>query len=98
MKTYCVKQRKETECVGPCIYEYTKNKIFIFFCKCAECGIDKISIVNQMGTLFGSYEEADISDTMTYGYSNLCKVLMRIMTLKMRDSLKDIFKVLKKFM
>ena len=50
MKTYCVKQRKETECVEPSGYKYTKNgKVKFYFCTCAECGITKTRFVKQTG-------------------------------------------------
>ena len=35
MKTYCVKQRKETECVEPSGYKYAKNgttHVFLHMC------------------------------------------------------------------
>ena len=47
MKTYCVKQRKQTECVEPSGYKYAKNGRLMFFCTCAECGITKTRFVKQ---------------------------------------------------
>ena len=47
MKTYCVKQRKETECVEPSGFRYAKNGRLMFFCTCAECGITKTRFVKQ---------------------------------------------------
>ena len=47
MKTYCVKQRKQTECVEPSSYKYAKNGRLMFFCTCAECGITKTRFVKQ---------------------------------------------------
>ena len=41
-QTYCVKQRKQTECVpGSETYVRTKNGRSMMKCKCAECGITK---------------------------------------------------------
>ena len=45
MKTFCVKQRKMTECIqGSEQYVKTKNGRNAMKCKCAECGIIKFSI------------------------------------------------------
>ena len=39
MRSYCVKQRKVTECVaGSETYVRTKNGRSMMKCKCAECG------------------------------------------------------------
>ena len=48
MKSYCVKQRKVTECVP--VSEkivLTKNGRKIMKCKCAECGITKTKFVKS---------------------------------------------------
>ena len=46
MKTYCVKQHKQTECVlGSETYVRTKNGRSMMKCKCAECGITKTKFV-----------------------------------------------------
>lgn len=46
MKSYCVKQRKDTECVpGSETYVRTKNGRSMMKCKCAECGITKTKFV-----------------------------------------------------
>ena len=46
MKTYCVKQRKQTECVpGSETYVRTKNGRSMMNYKCAECGITKTRFV-----------------------------------------------------
>ena len=46
MKTYCVKQRKRTECVpGSEIYAMARNGCRMMKCKCAECGITKTRFV-----------------------------------------------------
>ena len=47
MKSYCVKQKKQTECVEPSGYKKAKNGRLMFFCTCAECGIKKTKFVKQ---------------------------------------------------
>ena len=47
MKSYCVKQKKQTECVEPSGYKKAKNGRLMFFCTCAECGITKTRFVKQ---------------------------------------------------
>lgn len=46
MRSYCVKQRKQTECVpGSETYVTTRNGREMMKCKCAECGITKTKFV-----------------------------------------------------
>ena len=46
MKTYCVKQRKQTECLpGSETYAMARNGRRMMKCKCAECGITKTRFV-----------------------------------------------------
>ena len=46
MKSYCVKQRKQTDCApGSEQYVKTKNGRNAMKCKCAECGITKFRFV-----------------------------------------------------
>ena len=46
MRSYCVKQRKQTECVpGSEQYVATKNGRNAMKCKCSECGITKFRFV-----------------------------------------------------
>ena len=46
MKTYCVKQRKKTECVpGSETYAMAQKGRRMMKCKCAECGITKTRFV-----------------------------------------------------
>ena len=48
MKSYCVKQKKVTECVpGSERYELAKNGRTMLKCKCAECGITKTKFVKR---------------------------------------------------
>ena len=49
VKSYCVKQKKQTECVEPSGYKTTKNGRLMFFCTCAECGIKKTKFVKNRG-------------------------------------------------
>ena len=51
MKSYCVKQRKQTDCVsGSEQYVKTKNGRNAMKCKCAECGITKFRFVKGSTT------------------------------------------------
>lgn len=46
MRSYCVKQRKQTKCVpGSETYVTTRNGRKMMKCKCAECGITKTKFV-----------------------------------------------------
>ena len=50
MKSYCVKQKKVTECVpGSERYVKAKNGRMMMKCVCAECGITKTKFVKQAG-------------------------------------------------
>ena len=50
VKSYCVRQKKQTECV-PKSEQYlkTKNSRNMMKCKCAECGITKTKFVKKQG-------------------------------------------------
>ena len=50
VKSYCVKQGIQTECVEPSGYKQTKNGRLMFFCTCAECGIKKTKFVKSKTT------------------------------------------------
>ena len=51
MKSYCVKQRKMTDCVpGSEQYVKTKNGRNAMKCKCSECGITKFRFVKGSST------------------------------------------------
>ena len=46
MKSYCVNQRKQTECLpGSETYAMARNGRRMMKCKCAECGITKTRFV-----------------------------------------------------
>ena len=48
VKSYCVKQKKQTECVkGSEQYVKVKNGRIMLKCTCAECGITKTKFVKQ---------------------------------------------------
>ena len=47
VKSYCVKQKKQTECVEPSGYKTAKNGRLMFWCTCAECGIKKFKFVRR---------------------------------------------------
>ena len=48
VKSYCVKQKRVTECVpGSERYEMAKNGRLMLKCKCSECGITKTKFVRQ---------------------------------------------------
>jgi len=48
MKPYCVKQKKQTECVpGSQKYVTAKSGRLMMKCQCAECGITKTRFIKQ---------------------------------------------------
>ena len=50
IKSRCVKQKKQTECVsGSEKYVKAKNGRIMLQCICAECGITKTKFVKQQG-------------------------------------------------
>ena len=58
MKSFCVKQKKVTECVPNSErYENAKNGRLMLKCTCAECGITKTKFVknNQSGGALARY-------------------------------------------
>ena len=51
VKSYCVKQKKQTECApGSERYVKTKNGRTMMKCTCAECGITKTKFVKSQST------------------------------------------------
>ena len=48
VKSYCVKQKKQTECVEPSGYKTVKNGRLMFWCTCAECGIKKFKLSSTL--------------------------------------------------
>ena len=69
MESYCVKQKKFTECMEPRGYKKSKNGKLMFYCKCTECGIIKYKFVKTSegmrleSSAGGSFDEA-ILETM----------------------------------
>ena len=54
IKSYCVKQKKQTECVEPSGYKQAKNGRLMYFCTCAECGISKTKFVKSQSISGGA--------------------------------------------
>ena len=46
MKSYCVKEKKQTESLNP-VYVKTKNNRLAMKSKCASCGITKFQFVKK---------------------------------------------------
>ena len=70
MKSYCVKQKKQTECIsGSERYEKAKNGRLMLKCQCSECGITKTKFVkSQVGggnPLNKAFEAAKIAEQIT---------------------------------
>ena len=73
MKSYCVKQKKQTECVpGSEKYVTAKNGRLMMKCQCAECGITKTKFVknNQSGGARARYRGPSAIDKAAYVMSN----------------------------
>ena len=65
MRSYCVKQKKVTECVpGSERYEKAKNGRLMLKCKCSECGITKKKICETDGKRGSPSKGAGILDTV----------------------------------
>ena len=68
-KSYCVKQKKQTECIEPSGYKTAKNGRLMHFSTCAECGIKKTKFVkSQKGgenPLGKAFEAAKIAEQIT---------------------------------
>ena len=47
MQSYCVREKKQTECVEPSRYINAKNGWLMFFCTCASCDITKNKFVKN---------------------------------------------------
>ena len=58
MLTYCVKQRKKTQCIsGGETYVMTKNGRPAMKCKCAECGITKFRFLSKKEMKGAGFDE-----------------------------------------
>ena len=64
VKSYCVKEKKQTECVQPSGYKKTKNGRTMFWCMyCASCGIKMTRFVKSR-KLNSPSEGAGVVDTV----------------------------------
>ena len=93
MKSYCVKQKKQTECIEPSGYKKAKNGKFMFYCKCAECGIMKYKFVKNNTFSGGSFDEAILSTMGKLGKLGLSQAIKSKMvkraSAKMVDKMLD---------
>ena len=68
MKSYCVKQKKVTECTQPSGYKTAKNgRQKMFRCTCAECGIKKTRFVSKSGKGLILGKNSPFKDTPVLG-------------------------------
>ena len=101
MKSYCVKQKNQTECVEPSGYKRAKNGKLMYFCKCAECGIMKFKFVkNNSATrgaapllsaeaVGGSFDEAILETMGKLGKVGLSKAIKSNMSKKAASKMVD---------
>ena len=67
VKSYCVKQRKQTECIEPSGYKTAKNNRLMYFCTCAECFITKTKFVkSQKGGALARKKVPSVTDKIAY--------------------------------
>ena len=67
VKSYCVKQRKQTECIEPSGYKTAKNNRLMYFCTCAECFITKTKFVkSQKGGALARKKGPSVTDKIAY--------------------------------
>ena len=45
VKSYCVKEKRQTECIEPSGYKTAKNGRRMFWCSCASCGIKNTNLL-----------------------------------------------------
>ena len=93
MKSYCVKQKKQTECIEPSGYKKAKNGKFMYYCKCAECGIMKYKFVKNNTISGGSFDEAILTTMGKLGKVGLSQAIKSKMvkraSAKMVDKMLD---------
>ena len=73
MKSYCIKQKKQTECVsGSERFVRAKNGKMMMKCTCAECGITKTKYVknNTSGGALARYKGPSAVDEAAWVMSN----------------------------
>ena len=67
MKTYCVKQRKQTECVAGSEQIVTaKNGRLMLKCKCFECGITKTKFLSEGEISGGGFDELIVKGPLRF--------------------------------
>ena len=100
MESYCVKQKKFTECMEPRGYKKSKNGKLMFYCKCKECGIMKYKFVKKSSytndkdqSLGGSFDEALLETMGKLGKVGLSQAIKSKMvkraSAKMVDKMRD---------
>ena len=90
MKSYCVKQKKQTECVpGSEKYMQTKNGRLMMKCKCVECGIIKTRFVKKTGAGVGETMNKKIGEKVP-GFQQAQDFAAKVMEFTGGD--KDLFK------
>ena len=80
MRSYCVKQKKVTECIPNSEkYVKAKNGRLMFKCKCSECGITKTKFVksqkggeNPLGKAFEAAKIAEQITRQSYSINEPC--------------------------
>ena len=64
VKSYCVKEKKQTECVpGSERYVKTKNGRTMMKCTCASCGITKAKFVKSPNNIGSTKKETTTTTT-----------------------------------
>ena len=91
VKSYCVKQKKQTECMsGSERFERAKNGRLIMKCKCAECKITKARFVSEkMGKGVGESINDQIGNKIS-GFKPAQSMASALMAVTGGD--KDLFK------
>ena len=96
MESYCVKQKKFTECIEPSGYKKSKNGKLMFYCKCKECGIIKYKFVKTSegeSSAGGSLDEAILKTMGKLGKVGLSQAIKSKMvkraSAKMVDKMLD---------
>ena len=75
VKSYCVKQKKQTECVsGSERYVKAKNGTTMMKCTCAECGITKTKFVKS-GTTGSGLDELFVKGLFNLGRAGVAKAV-----------------------
>ena len=80
MKSYCVKQKKQTDCV-PNSEQYVKakNGRLMLKCICSECGITKTKFMKQEGGALARKRGPSGVDKAAYILSNFVTPLLALL-------------------